>query len=157
MLKLKLQYFGHLMWRADSLEKTLMQGKIEARGYGDDRGWNGWMTSSTIWTRVWANSGKWWRTRKPGVLQSMESQRARHDWATEQQQQIETENTSVVPGDWLDGWGREVSSNRYGFLLEVMKMFKNWCLLSSASIPKTTRLHTLKNWIVWYVLLLFHR
>ena len=40
MLKLKLQYFGHLMWRADSLEKTLMLGKIEGRGEGDDRGWD---------------------------------------------------------------------------------------------------------------------
>ena len=38
MLKLKLQYFGHLMWRADSFEKTLMLGKIEGEGEGDDRG-----------------------------------------------------------------------------------------------------------------------
>ena len=43
MLKLKLQYFFHLMWRADSLEKTLMLGKIEAGGEGHDRGWDGWM------------------------------------------------------------------------------------------------------------------
>ena len=48
MLKLKLQYFGHLMWRNDSLEKTLMLGKIE----GDDRGWDGWMASPTWWTWV---------------------------------------------------------------------------------------------------------
>ena len=47
MLKLKLQYFGHLMWRADSFEKTLMLGKIEGRGEGDDRGWDGWMASAT--------------------------------------------------------------------------------------------------------------
>ena len=46
MLKLKLQYFGHLMWRADSFEKTLMLGKIMA-GEGDDRGWDGWMASLT--------------------------------------------------------------------------------------------------------------
>ena len=56
MLKLKLQYFGHLMWRADSLEKTLMLGKIEGRGEGDDGGWDGWMLSSNQWTWVWANS-----------------------------------------------------------------------------------------------------
>ena len=56
MLKLKLQYFGHLMWRADSLEKTLMLGKIEGRrGEEGDRGWEGWMASPTRWTRVWAN------------------------------------------------------------------------------------------------------
>ena len=47
MLKLKLQYSGHLMRRADSLEKTLMLGKIEGRGEGDDRGRDGWMTSLT--------------------------------------------------------------------------------------------------------------
>ena len=50
MLKLKLQYFGHLMHRTDSLEKTLMLGKIEAGGEGDDRGQDGWMASWTEWT-----------------------------------------------------------------------------------------------------------
>ena len=57
MLNLKLQYFGHLMWRADSFEKTLMLGKIEGGGEGDDRGWGGWMTSPTRWTWVWVSSG----------------------------------------------------------------------------------------------------
>ena len=57
MLKLKLQYFGHLMQRIDSLEKTLMLGKIEGRRRGDDRGWDGWMASPTWWTCVWASSG----------------------------------------------------------------------------------------------------
>ena len=50
MLKMKLQYFGHLMRRADSLEKTLMLGKIEGRRRGDNRGRDGWMTPSTQWT-----------------------------------------------------------------------------------------------------------
>ena len=49
MLKLKLQYFGHLMWRVNTLDKTLMLGKIGGRR-GDDRGWDGWMASSTQWT-----------------------------------------------------------------------------------------------------------
>ena len=66
MLKLKLQYFGHLIWRTDSSEKTLMLGKIE----GDDRGWGVWMASLTQWTWVWVNSGSWWWTGRPGVLQS---------------------------------------------------------------------------------------
>ena len=52
MLKLKLQYFGHLMWRSDSLEKTQMLGKIEGRRRGDNRGWDGWMASLTRWTWV---------------------------------------------------------------------------------------------------------
>ena len=71
MLKLKLQYFGHLMRRADSLEKTLMLGKIEGRRRRDDRGWEGWMESPTQWTWVWVDSGSWWWTARPGVLRFM--------------------------------------------------------------------------------------
>ena len=83
MLKLKLQYFGHLMQRTDSLEKTLMLGKIEGWGEGADRGWDGWMVSPTLWIWVWVSSGSWWWTGKPGMLQSMESQRVRHHQVTE--------------------------------------------------------------------------
>ena len=50
---------------------------------GDDRGWDGWMTSLIQWTWVWVNSGSWWWTGRPDVLQSMGSQRVGHDWATE--------------------------------------------------------------------------
>ena len=59
MLKLKLQHFGHLMWRADSLEKTLMLERIEGRRRRDDRGWDGWMASPTGWTWVSASSENW--------------------------------------------------------------------------------------------------
>jgi len=83
VLKLKLQYFDHLMRRADSLEKTLMLGKIEGRRRRDDRGWDGWMASLTRWTWVWVNSRSWLWTGRPGMLQSVGSQRVRHDWATE--------------------------------------------------------------------------
>ena len=48
-----------------------------------DRGWDGWMASLTRWTWVWVNSGSWWWTGRPGVLQFMGSQRVRHDWVTE--------------------------------------------------------------------------
>ena len=86
MWKLKLQYFGHLMWRAESLEKTLMLGKIEGRwrrgqqrtkwldGINSSLG----MSLSKLWEMV--------RTGKPGMLQSIVSQRVGHDWATEQLQ-----------------------------------------------------------------------
>ena len=74
MLKLKLQYFGHLMWRADSLEKTLMLGGIGGRRREDDRRWDGWMASSTRWAWVWVSSGNWWWTGRPGVLRFMGSQ-----------------------------------------------------------------------------------
>ena len=52
-------------------------------GEGDDRRWDGWMASLTPWTWVWVSSGSWWWTGKPGVLQSMGSQRIGHDWVTE--------------------------------------------------------------------------
>ena len=80
MLKLKLQYFSHLMWRTDSFEKTLMLQKVEGKGR---RGWNGWMASRTRWTWVWASSRYWWWAEKPHVMQSMGSQIVRHDWVTE--------------------------------------------------------------------------
>ena len=80
MLKLKLQYFGHLMQTTDSLKKTLMPGKT---GEGDDRGWDGWMASQTRWTWVWVNSGSWWWTGRPGMLQFLGSRRVGHDWVTE--------------------------------------------------------------------------
>ena len=82
MLKLKLQYFGHLMRRADSFEKTWCWERLKAGGEGDNRGWDGWMASPTWWTWVWVNSGKWWWTGRPGVLWFMGSQRVGHDWAT---------------------------------------------------------------------------
>ena len=65
MLKLKLQYFVHLMRRVDSLEKTLMLGGIGAGVEGDNRGWDGWMPSQTRWTWVWVNSGRWWWKGRP--------------------------------------------------------------------------------------------
>ena len=80
MLKLKLQYLSHLMRRTDSFVKTLMLEKIEGKRRGDNRGWGGWMASLTQWTWVWVNSGSWWWTGTLGVLQSMGSQRVRHDW-----------------------------------------------------------------------------
>ena len=57
ILKLKLQYFGHLMWRVDPLEKTLMLQKLKAGGEGDDKGWDGWMASPTQWRWVWDSLG----------------------------------------------------------------------------------------------------
>ena len=79
MLKLKLQYTGHLMWRADSVKKTLMLGGIG----GDDRGWDGWMAALTRWTWVWVNSRSWWWTGRPGVLWFMGLQTVGYDWAVE--------------------------------------------------------------------------
>ena len=54
--------------------------RLKVGGEGDDRGWYGWMASPTQWTWVWVSSGSWWWTGRPGVLQSMGSQRVGHDW-----------------------------------------------------------------------------
>ena len=82
-LKLKLQYFGHLMWRTDSLEKTLMPGKIEGRRR---RGWQRMRLLDGITNSrgmSWVSSRSCWWTGKPGMLQSMGSRRAEYDWVTE--------------------------------------------------------------------------
>ena len=81
MLKLKLQYFGLLMRRTGSLEKTLMLGKLTA-GEGDDRGWDGWMESLTPWTWVWQAPGD---SEGQGCLAccSPWDHRVGHDWMTE--------------------------------------------------------------------------
>ena len=56
--------------------------RLKARGEGDDRGWDGWMSSLNRWTWVWVSSRSWWLTGKP-VVQSMGSQRVRYEWATD--------------------------------------------------------------------------
>ena len=80
---LKLQYFSHLMQKADSLEKTLCWERLKAGGEGNNRGWDGWIASLTRWTWVWVSSRCWWWTGRPGMLQPVGLQRVRHDWATE--------------------------------------------------------------------------
>ena len=76
-----------ILWPPDA--KSWLTGKdrcwerLKAGGEGDERGWDGWMTSLTQWTWVSASSGSWWWTGRPGLLQSMGFQRVRHNWATE--------------------------------------------------------------------------
>ena len=77
---------------------------LGARGNGDDRGWDGWMASLTLWAWVWVNSRRWWWTGRPGVLLFMGSQRVGHDWATEL--------------NWTDsgkGWRLEEKGNNRGW------------------------------------------
>ena len=86
MLKWKLQYFGHLIWRANSLEKILKLGKIEGKRRRGQQSIDGWTTSLIQWTWTWVNSRRWWGIRRPDMLQSMGSQRVGHNLATGKQQ-----------------------------------------------------------------------
>ena len=82
MLKLKLQYFGHLIHRTDYLKRPWCWERLKVGGEGDNREWDGWMASPTQWTWVWVDSGSWWWTGWPGVLQSMGLQKVGNNWAT---------------------------------------------------------------------------
>ena len=83
MLKLKLQYFGHLMEEPTHWKRPWCWERLKAGGEGGDRRWDAWMALRTQWTWVWASSGNWWWTERPGVLQSVGSQRFGHNWVTE--------------------------------------------------------------------------
>ena len=96
----------------DSLEKTLILGKIEGRGEEDDRGWSGWIATLIQWTWTWANSGRWWGTRKHGVLQSVGLWKVGHSLSTKQQYSVWSLEC-VLKGklcdfllfsNYLDGW-----------------------------------------------------
>ena len=83
MLKLKRQYLAIWYEQLTHWKRLWCWERLKAGGEEDDRGRDAWMASTTWWTRVWVSSGSWWWTGKPGMLQSMGSQRVRHDWATE--------------------------------------------------------------------------
>ena len=79
---------------------------LKAGGEGDDRGWDGWMSSLTWWTWVWANSWSWWWTGSPGMLQSMGSQRVGHDWATELNWTELNQCRKLKDSNFIPGLGR---------------------------------------------------
>ena len=84
--------------------------RLKTGGEGDDRGWDDWMALPTRWTWVWASSGTWWRTGKPGMLQFMGSQRVRHNWVTE-----------LKPGDGR--WGRSSSIKSVIFHFSCLHLY----------------------------------
>ena len=83
MLKMKCQYLATWYEELTHWKRPWFWERLKAGGQGDDRGWDGWVVSLTRWTWIWASSRGWWWTGKPGVLQSMGSQRFGHDWAAE--------------------------------------------------------------------------
>ena len=80
---LKLQYFDHLMQKLTHLKRPWCWERLKAGREEAKRRWGGYMASLTQWIWVWASSRNWWWTGKPGVLQSMGSQRVGHNWVTE--------------------------------------------------------------------------
>ena len=98
MLKLKLQYFGHLMRKLIHWKRPWCWEGLGPGGEGDDRGWDGRMASPTRWTWVWVDSRSWWWTGRPGVLQFMGSQRVGQNWVTKLNW---TEYTASVENQWL--------------------------------------------------------
>ena len=92
MLKLKLQYFGDLMWKLTHLKRPRCWERLKVGGEGDNRGGDGWKASLTQWTWVWVNSRRWWWTGRPGMLQSMGWQRVGLHWVTKL--------------NWTDEWFR---------------------------------------------------
>ena len=148
--------FSHLMWRADSLGKTLMLGKTECWKKGSDRGWDGWMASPNQQTWVWANSRRWWRTGKPDVLQFVVLQSGTwlRDWrrTTTNLQHAGSELCSddgsiCSPGGstgkksvckardlgWIPGLGRSPEEGN-GYLLQYsgLENFMDWSVFGEA-------------------------
>ena len=93
--------------------------RLKAGGEGDNRVWDSWMASLTQWTWVWAIFRSWGWTRKPGVLQSMGSQRVRHDWATK------LNRRTMLPS-------AEVGSNFVYFCRASVKLDRNCARFSSS-------------------------
>ena len=100
MLNLKLQYLATSCEELTHWKRLWCWDGLGAEGEGDDREWDGWMASLTRWMWVWVNSGSWWWTGRPGMLQFMGSQRVRHDWETELNWTELIDNTLVWPHAW---------------------------------------------------------
>ena len=96
-------------------------------GEGEDREWDGWVAPLAQWTRVWVNSRSWWWTGRPGVLQSMDSQRVRHDWATELNwtELMVTKRTYFHIHQWAGGRVPHIPSY-HGHLWERLENVLSW-------------------------------
>ena len=124
MLKLRLQYFGQLMRRTNSFEKTWCWERLKAGGQRDNRGREGWMASLTQWTWVWVNSRSWWWTGSPGVLQSMGSQSWTRlsDWT----ERLLLNNEKIRKRRW-DSWPPEEKNSLWGLRWGLIAL--SFCLI----------------------------
>ena len=124
MLKLKLQYLANSCEELTHWKRLWCLEGLGAGEEGDDKGWDGWMASPTRWTWVWVNSGRWWWTGRPGVLQFMGSQTVRQDWATEL-------NWSSTPHLFFS----KIGSNCCSILLDPLLTWKFQCTFPSHRVP----------------------
>ena len=117
---------------------------LEAGGEGDNRGWDGWMASLTQWTWVWVNSGSWWWTGRPGMLQFTGSQRVGHGWATELNctEYIDSINkylSAQYKGlsrrtTWICNWITRISQNKVGGVQFYRHTEDKLCVVALLSI-----------------------
>ena len=153
MLKLKLQYFGHMMWRDYLLLKTLMLGKTEGNGKGrQTRRWLNGIIDSVMW--VWANSRRQSRTGKPGMLQSMGLQRVRHDWGTEQQTdtqqtQHQQENNKLQTLQTCE-YGYKFTSKMLSTMTARIFVYFVHCHTKTVSGAEYTRNYLLNEWLKYF-------
>ena len=120
---------------------------LGAGGEGEDRGWDGWMASLTRWTWVWVNSGSWWWTGRPGIVQFMGSQRAEHDWATELDWTEQTEHLyaekAMAPHSstlaWKIPWTEEPSGLQS---MGSLRVRHDW----ATSLSLLTFMHWRRKW-----------
>ena len=109
-------------WCEEPTHWKICWGRLKAGGEGDNRGWDGWMASPNQCTRVWANSGRGWRTGKPGVLQSMRLKRIRHDLAIEQQQHAKRTTIILLLCDFY---------HKHSFVSFTLKKYMSYCIILS--------------------------
>ena len=141
-----MQHFGHLTRSTDSLEQTLMLGKVEGGRRRGQQEWGGWMAPPMQWTWVWVGSGSWWWTGKPGVLQSMGSQRVGHDWETELNWAVKNPRASAgyirdsgsIPGSGRSPGEGHSNSLQYSCLEESTWTEEPW----QAAVHRVTKSQT---------------
>ena len=123
---LKLQYFGHLMWRATHWKRPWCWERLKAEGEGDNRGWDGWMASPAQWTWAWVDSRSWWWT-----------------WVSPSSRLILCCPLLLLP---------PISPSTRVFSNEStlhMRWPKYWSLASASFLPKKSQGWSLSEWTSW--------
>ena len=116
-----------IIWPPDGEELTHLKRpwcweRLRARGEGDDRGWDGWMTSLTQWTWVWVDSGSWWWIGRPGMLRFMGSKELDMDWETELKLNSSIEVLTPCTSEWTlfgDKAFKKILKVKWGYMVHA--------------------------------------